>query len=107
MSPSEAPRDHRTMATLRSKHPTEDLAAIATGKAWTERRSRITAVGEQEKQPNVTEGLDAQSQIPEMDNLCEEATVKAVIKKASPQNTAGPSGLHCNHLQAALCDNLV
>ncbi|CAM9580141.1 unnamed protein product [Ascophyllum nodosum] len=33
ISPPAAPRDSRTLATLRSKHPTEDPAAIATGKA--------------------------------------------------------------------------
>ena len=52
---------------LRGKHPTEDPAAIATGKAQAERRAGITAVGEQEQHPNVTsEPLDAQGQIPEM-----------------------------------------
>ena len=40
-----------------------------------------------------SEPLDAQGQIPEMENLFEEATVKAVIKKANPQSAAGPSGL--------------
>ena len=40
-------------------------------------------------------------------NLFEEATVKAVIKKANPQSAAGPSGLRYSHLQAALCDELV
>ena len=42
-----------------------------------------------------------------MENLFEEATVKAVIKKATPQSAAGPSGLRYSHLQAALCDELV
>ena len=108
VSPPAAPRDSRTLATLRGKHPTEDPAAIATGKAQAERRTGITAVGEQEQQPNVTsEPLDAQGQIPEMENLFEEATVKAVIKKANPQSAAGPSGLRYSHLQAALCDELV
>ena len=51
--------------------------------------------------------LAAQGQIPEMENLFEEATVKAVIKKANPQSAAGPSGLRYSHLQAALCDELV
>ena len=37
-----------------------------------------------------SEPLAAQGQIPEMENLFEEATVKAVIKKASPQSAAGP-----------------
>ena len=54
-----------------------------------------------------TELFDAQGQIPEMENLFEEATVKAVIKKANPQSAAGPSGLRYSHLQAALCDELV
>ena len=54
-----------------------------------------------------SEPLDTQGQIPEMENLFEEATVKAVIKKANPQSAAGPSGLRYSHLQAALCDELV
>ena len=108
ISPSAAPRDSRTPATLRGKHPTEDPAAIATSKAQAERRAGITAVHEQEQQPNVTsEPLDAQGQIPETENLFEEATVKTVTKKANPQSAAGPSGLHSSHLQAALCDELV
>ena len=109
ISPPAAPRDSRTLATLRSKHPTENPAAIATGKAQAEQRAGITtAVDEQEQQPNVTsELLDAQSQIPEMENLFQDATVKAVIKKANPQSAAGPSGLRYSHLQAALCDELV
>ena len=105
-----APRDSRTLTTLRGKHPTEDPAAIATGKAQAERRAGITvtAVGKQEQQPDVTsETSDAQDQIPEMENLFEEATVKAFIKKANPQSAAGPSGLRYSHLQAALCDELV
>ena len=53
------------------------------------------------------EPLDAQAQIPEMENLFEEATVKAAIKKANSQSAAGPSGLRYNHLQATLCDELV
>ena len=107
--PSAAPRDSRTLATLRSKHPTEYPAAIATGKAKAKQRAGITAaVGEQEQQPNVTsELLDAQAQVPEMENLFEEATVEAVIKKANPQSAAGPSRLRYSHLQAALCDELV
>ena len=108
VSPPAAPRDSRTLATLRGKHPTEDPAAIASGKVQAERRAGITAVGGQEQQPNVTsEPLVAQGQIPEMENLFEEATVKAVIKKANPQSAAGPSGLRYSHLQAALCDELV
>ena len=54
-----------------------------------------------------SELLDAQDRIPEMENLFEEATVKAVITKTSPQSAAGPSELLCSHLQAALCDELV
>ena len=54
-----------------------------------------------------SEPLDAQGQIPEMENLFVEATVKAVIKKANPQSAAGPSGLRYSHLQAVLCDELV
>ena len=80
----------------------------STGKAQAERRAGITAIGEQEQQPNVTsEPLDAPGQIPEVENLFEEATVKAVIKKANPQSAAGPSGLRYSHLQAAVCDELV
>ena len=107
--PSTAPRDSRTLATLRSQHPTEDPAAVATGKAKAEHRAGITvAVGEQEQQPNVTSDLlDTQGQVPEMENLFKEATVKAVIKKANPQSAACPSRLRYIHLQAALCDELV
>ena len=107
ISPPAALRDSRTLATLRGKHPTEDPVAIATGKAQAEGRAGNTAVGEQEQQPNVTsEPFDAQEQIPEVKNLFEEASVKAVIKKANPQNAADPSGLRYSHLQAALCDEL-
>ena len=108
VSPPAAPRDSRILETLRGKPPTEDPAAIASGKAQAERRAGITAIGGQEQQPNVTsEPLAAQGQIPEMENLFEEATVKAVIKKANPQSAAGPSGLRYSHLQAALCNELV
>ena len=73
-----------------------------------ERCAGIAAVSEQEQQPNViSEPLDAQGQIPKMENLFEEATVKAVIKKSTPQGAAGPSGLRYSHLQPALCDELV
>ena len=53
-----------------------------------------------------TESLDAQGQIPEMENVFEEASVKAVIKKANPQNAAGRSGLRYSYLQTASCDEL-
>ena len=77
--------------------------AIASGKAQAERRAGITAGGGQEQQPNATsEPFAAQGQIPEMENLFEEATVKAVIKKANPQSAAGPSGLRYNHLRCAM-----
>ena len=103
-----APQNYQTLATLRSKHPTEDVVAVVTGKARAEQRARIKAVGEQEQQPNVTtELLDAQGQMPEMENLFEEATVKAVIKKVNPQSAAGPSRLRYSHLKAALCNVLV
>ena len=39
ISPPATPRDNRTLATLRSKHPIEDPAAIATGKARAEQRA--------------------------------------------------------------------
>ena len=108
ISPPAAPRDSRPLATLHSKHPTDDPAANATYKARAEQRAGITAVGEQEQQSNVTsELLDAEGQIAEMENLFEGGTVKAVIKKANPQSAAGPSGLRYSHLQAALCDELV
>ena len=108
ISPPAAPRDSRTLAALRGKHPTEDPAAIATGKPQAERHAGITVVEKQEQQPNVTsKPLDAQGQIPEMENLFEEATVKAVIKKANSKSAEGPSGLRYSHLQAALCDQLV
>ena len=55
----------------------------------------------------ITEPLVAQGQIPEMENLLGEATVKAVIKEANALSAAGPSGLRYSHLQAALCDELV
>ena len=42
-----------------------------------------------------------------MENLFEEATVKAIIKKSNPQSAAGPSGLRYSHLQTALCVELV
>ena len=46
ISPPAAPRDSRTLATLRGKHPSEYPAAIATGKPQAKRRAGITAVGE-------------------------------------------------------------
>ena len=42
-----------------------------------------------------------------MENLFEEATVKADIKKADPRSATGPSGLRYSHLQTALCDELI
>ena len=51
--------------------------------------------------------LDAQGQIPKMMNLFEEATVKTILKKTNPPSATGPSGLRYNHLQAALCNELV
>ena len=54
-----------------------------------------------------SELLGAQGQIQELENLFEEATVKAVIKKANPQSVAGPLGQRYSHLQTALCDKLV
>ena len=109
ISPPAAPRDSRILATLRGKHPTEDPAVIATGKVQAEQRAGITAVGEQEQQLNVTSELllDAEGQIPEMENLFEEATVIGIIKKGNSQSAAGPSELRFRHLQAALCDELV
>ena len=54
-----------------------------------------------------SELLDGQRQIPEIENLFQDATVKAVIKKANPQSVAGPSGLRYSLLQATLCEELV
>ena len=108
ISPPAASRDDRTLATLRSKHPTEDPAAIATDKARVEQSAEITAAGKQEQKPNVaTELLDVQGQFPEMENLFKEATVKAATKKANPQSATGPCGLRYSHLQAVLGDELV
>ena len=60
------------------------------------------------KSRTVTSELsDAQGQIPEMENLFEEATVKSIIKEANPQGAADSSGLRYSHLQTALCDELV
>ena len=42
-----------------------------------------------------------------MEHRFDEATIKAIIKKANPPSAAGPSGLRYSHLQAALCDELV
>ena len=68
----------------------------ATSKAWVEQRAGIAALGEQEQQVNMTTGsLTAQGQIPEMENLFEEATV------------TDPSVLRYSHLQVALCYELV
>ena len=54
-----------------------------------------------------SELLDTQGQIPEIENLFEEATVKSVIKAAQPQSAAGSSGLRYSHLQAVPSDELV
>ena len=108
ISPPAVPRDNRTLAMLRSKYPTKGPTVISKGKTGAEQRAEITAVNEQEQQPNVTtELLDASGQIPEMENLFEESRVKAVIKRADSQSAAGPSGLRYSHLQAALCDELI
>ena len=53
ISPPAAPRDNRTLATLRSKHPIEGPTVIATGKVRAKQRAGITAVGEQGQQLNV------------------------------------------------------
>ena len=53
-SPTAAPRDRKTLATLRSKLPIEDPTAIATGRARAEQCAGSTTGGEQEQQPNVT-----------------------------------------------------
>ena len=110
ISPPAAPRDNRTLTTLQSKNLIEDPAANATGKTRAEQCAGVTAAGEKEKKSNVATELlliDAQGQIPETENLFEEATVKTAIKIANPQSAAGPSGLRYSHLQAALCNELV
>ena len=61
ISPPAAPRDSRALAKLRSKYPTEDPAAIEASKAQAEQHTGITAVDEQEQQPDVkSELLDGQ-----------------------------------------------
>ena len=54
-----------------------------------------------------TEPLNTHGQISEVENIFEEATVKAVITKASPQSIADPSGLRYSHRKATLCNELV
>ena len=49
VSPPAAPRDNRTLATLRRGHSIENPAAIAAGRAQAEQRAGITAVGEQSR----------------------------------------------------------
>ena len=95
VSPPAAPRDNGTLGTLRSKHPPEyPTTTAAAGKARAEQRALFTVGGEQEQPPNVTTDLlDPQGQIPEMENLFEEATVKAFMSKANQQSAAGPAGL--------------
>ena len=57
-----------------------------------EQHAGMTAIGEQGRQPGVTaKPLDAQGTIPELENLFEEATVKAVMRKANPQSVTGLS----------------
>ena len=108
VSPPAAPRDAQTLATLRSKHPSEDFARIAAGKADAEQRARTEPEAEQGQSPNGSgEVLDAQGRIPELEDLFDEARVQAVIKKDNPQSAAGPSGLRYSHLQGALCDELI
>ena len=92
---------------LRSKHPTEDLGAIASGKSRGEQYAVITTVRQQEQPSNVTnETLDVKYQIPEIINFFEEATVKVIMKKINPLSAAGTSRLRYNLLQAVLCDEL-
>ena len=54
-----------------------------------------------------TQSLDAQGKIQGMQNLFEEDTVKAVIKKVNPQKALGPSGLRYRYLQTGLSDELL
>ena len=108
ISPPAPPRDHKVLVTLRIKYPTDDPPVIATSKAWLEQLAGLTSVGEQKQASDGTTGsLDAYGQIPEMENLFEEAPVKVATIKATPESAAGPSGLRYSHLQAALCDELV
>ena len=76
------PQDYKTLATLRSKHFTENPAAITTDKARSKQRAGITAVGKQEQQSDVTtERLDIQGQLPEIENLFGKATENAPINQ--------------------------
>ena len=107
-SSAAAPRDTNTVETTRRKHPSEDPAAIATGKAQAEQRAGTTTMDEEAQPDGTNEPLGhVQGHIQEVEHLFDEAKLKAIIKKADPQSAAGPSGLRYSHLQAALCDEQV
>ena len=107
-SPAAAHGDTNTAEALRRKYPSEDPAAIVNGKVQAEQRAGTPTV-DKEAQADVTnEPLGhVQGHNPEVEHLFDEATLKAIIKKANPQSAAGPSRLRYSHLLAALGDELV
>ena len=82
------------METLRRNNPSEDPALIANGEAQAGQCAGTITVDE-EAQPDGTNGPlgHAQGHILKVEQLFHEATLKAIIKKATSQSTAGPSGL--------------
>ena len=56
-SPAAAPRDTNTVDTTRRKHPSEDPAAIATGKAQAEQRAGTTTMDEEAQLDGTNEPL--------------------------------------------------
>ena len=91
-SPAAAPRDTNTVETLLRKHPSEDPAVIANGKAQAEQRAGTTTVDEEVQPDGTNEPLGhVQGHIQEVEHLFDEAMLKAIIKKANPQNAADPS----------------
>ena len=80
-----APRDINTLEILKSKHPAEDPAAIAIGKAQAEQRAGTTTVDEEAQPDETNKSLGyVQGHIPEVEHLFDEAMLKAIIKKANP-----------------------
>lgn len=70
MSPPAAPRDDITLATLRSKQPTEDSWAITNNRAQAEQRAEIIAVDGKAQPDETSEPLDyVQKHIPEVEHL--------------------------------------
>lgn len=87
----------------RSKHPSEDRAAFAIGKAQAKQRPRIIAV-DVKAQPNKTMvPLEyVQGYLPEM-----KTRWKLSSRRRISQSAAGSSRLRYSHRQAALCEELV